>query len=406
MVQQSQNSIFFGQAFQDLRLNERRALQVLRRMGTGSKADIARVTNLTNAAVGTIVKSLEDKGLIISGKKVYEGQRGQPATMMHLNPTGAYGIGVRLERNFIQTVLIDFDGNLLSRFTNEMLLPDPQTTLEIVCKDIRAALATLNEESRSRLTGIGLAQPFNLGSWLNELGLPKDSFKLWDDYDFAANLENEFQIPVTFENDGNAAAIAELFYGVGCEIDDFLYLYFGPAVGGGLVLKGDVVRGHTGNAADLGLMPVPPSKLSTATKPKTQWDILLNRASLNSLRRHLKKTMEDAPIISRSSLEMVVAQGGKEVTEWFEDCVDALVPAIMASAALLDVPTMVIGANIGGEFSEKLTEKLTETLSRNMPESRFAPKLLPSTFGSDAAAIGAASIPIFYSFSPRKPITK
>ena len=403
---QPQDSIFFGQAFQELRLNERRALQVSRRMGSGSKADIARTTNLTNAAVGTIVKSLEDKGLIISGKRLYEGQRGQPATMMHLNPIGAYGIGVRLERNFIQTVLIDFDGNLLSRFTNEMLLPEPQAALEIACNDIRAALATLNEESRSRLTGIGLAQPFNLGSWLNELELPKESFRLWDEYDFAANLESAFGIPVIFENDGSAAAIAELFYGAGREIDDFLYLYFGPAVGGGLVLKGDVVRGHTGNAADLGLMPVPPSKLTTATKPRTKWDILLNRASLNSLRRHLKKSMEGKTIISRTSLELLVAQSGNEVNEWLEDSVEALVPAIMASAALLDVPTMVIGANIGGGFSEKLCEKLAGELKRNMPESRFAPQLVPSTFGSDAAAIGAASLPIFYSFSPRKPISK
>lgn len=401
---QPQDSIFFAQAFQELRLNERRALQVLRRMGSGSKADIARVTNLTNAAVGTIVKSLEDKRLIISGKRLYEGQRGQPATMMHLNPIGAYGIGVRLERNFIQTVLIDFDGNLLSRFTNEMLLPEPQAALEIVCNDIRAVLTTLNDESRSRLTGIGLAQPFNLGSWLNELGLPKESFRLWDDYDFASSLENAFGIPVTFENDGSAAAIAELFYGVGREIDDFLYLYFGPAVGGGLVLKGDVVRGHAGNAADLGLMPVSPSKLATATKPRTQWDILLNRASLNSLRRHLKNSMEGAPIISRAGLEQAVAQGGDEVNEWFDDCVEALVPAIMASAAVLDVPTMVLGANIGGGFSEKLCEKLARELKRNMPESRVAPQLVTSTFGSDAAAIGAASLPIFYSFSPRKPI--
>ena len=395
----------FQQAFQELRLNERRVLQVLRRMGTGSKADIARGTGLTNAAVGTIVNALEEKGLILSGKRLHEGQRGQPATMMHLNPTGAYGIGVRLERNFLQTVLVDFDGNILSRFTNEMLLPQPDAALEIVARDIRSLLAPLDEQARTRLTGIGLAQPFNLGSWLNELGLPRESFKLWDSYDFAGQLEAQFGIPVTLENDGTAAAIAELFYGVGRQTDDFLYFYFGPAVGGGLVLKGDVVRGRTGNAADLGLMPVPPSRLATASKPRNQWDILLNRASLNSLRRHLNRNQDQPQNISRALLEQHVAQAGAEFLEWLDDCVDALVPAIMASAAVLDVPTMVLGANIDGGFAERLSARLSDELGRNMPESRFAPQLVTSTFGSDAAAIGAASLPMFYSFSPRKPLS-
>lgn len=389
---------------QALRFNERRVLQVLRRMGHGSKAEIAKIANLTNAAVGTIVNSLEEQNLIVSGRKHHDGKRGQPATMIHLNPTGAYGIGVRLERNCIQTVLIDFDGNILSRFTNEMLLPHPEKALEIVCSDIRSALGTLSMESLSRLTGIGLAQPFNLGSWLEELGLPADSFKQWDDFDFAARLEEVFSLPVIFENDGTAAAVAELFYGVGREIDDFLYFFFGPAIGGGLVLKGDVVRGHAGNAADIGLMPVLPSTLPTAVRPKAKWDILLNRASLHSLRRHLRQSMPLEQIESRANLEQVVEVCGKEVIEWLDDCVDAMVPVIMASKALLDVPTMVLGANIGGGLTALLRDRFSLSLAENMPESRFPPRLVTGTFGSDAGAIGAASLPIFYSFSPRKPI--
>lgn len=395
----------FHQAFRELRLNERRVLQVLRHMGTGSKADIARGTGLTNAAVGTIVNALEEKGLILSGKKLHEGQRGQPATMMHLNPAGAYGIGVQLERNFLQTVLVDFDGDILCRYTNEMPLPQPNAALENVARDIRSLLTTLDEQARNRLTGIGLTQPFNLGSCLNELGLPRESFRLWDNYDFAGSLEEEFGIPVTCENDGTAAAIAELFYGVGRQTDDFLYFYFGYAVSGGLVLKGDVVRGRTGNAANLGLMPAPPCRVATASKPRNRWDILLNRASLNSLRRHIDSPPDQSQTLSRAILEKHVTEAGPVFLEWLDECVDALVPAIMASAAVLDVPTMVLGANIDGGFAERLCARLSEEMGRNMPESRFAPQLITSTFGSDAAAIGAASLPMFYSFSPRKPLS-
>ncbi|THB68045.1 MAG: ROK family protein, partial [Spirochaetaceae bacterium] len=278
-------------------------LQVLRRMGRASKADIARVANLTNAAVGSIVSSLEKQNLIVSGKKRKKGQRGQPATLLHLNPTGAYGIGVRLERNSIQTVLIDFDGNILSKLSHEAILPQPNEALTTVCRDIETILATLPKESASRLTGIGLAKPYNLGSWLKELDLPENSFKKWDSYDFSSELEKRTGIPVQEENDGTAAAIAELFYGAGREIDNFLYLFFGPAIGGGIVLNGDIVRGHTGNAADVGIMPVEPSTLKTAIKPSGEWDILLNRASLNSLRRHLHTCYPEESFDTRTALE-------------------------------------------------------------------------------------------------------
>ena len=45
----------------------------------------------------------------------------------------------------------------------------------------------------------------------------------------------------------NAAAIAEIFYGCGRQRDDFLYLFLGPAIGGGIAIDGDCVRGLTGN---------------------------------------------------------------------------------------------------------------------------------------------------------------
>ncbi len=53
------------------------------------------------------------------------------------------------------------------------------------------------------------------------------------------------------ENDGNAAAIAELFFGIGREENDFLYVFIGAALGAGAVIGGESLRGSSGNAADL-----------------------------------------------------------------------------------------------------------------------------------------------------------
>lgn len=218
--------------YQRLRRNERRILKVLRRLGKASKAELARKTNLTNPAVGSIANALTERNLIKADGKHHKGQRGQPATILSLEPEGAFGIGVRLDRTAIQTVTIDFEGTILSRFSHDILLPHPEKALQMVLKDIDRSLGMLSPERKARLAGIGLARPFNLNCWLDELSLPREQFAGWESYDFAHQLEKHTGIPVFMENDGTAATIAELLYGVGRNLDDFLYLYMGPAIGG------------------------------------------------------------------------------------------------------------------------------------------------------------------------------
>lgn len=193
------------------RYNERRVLQVIRRMGEASKADLARQTNLTNTAVGIIVSSLHCKQLLkISGKR-HGGQRGQPATLYRLEATGSFSIGVRVDRNWIQAVLIDFNGTVLARLSHESILPRPEMALEIILKDVNALLDMLSESQRRRLSGIGLAYPYNLESWLNELSLPYEEFSSWKEFDLAGHIEDAISIPVCSENDVTAASIAEFF---------------------------------------------------------------------------------------------------------------------------------------------------------------------------------------------------
>ncbi|WP_027183698.1 ROK family transcriptional regulator [Desulfovibrio inopinatus] len=383
------------------RFNERLVLRALRRMGEASKADLARFAGLTSAAVGGIVASLQDQNLIHhAGKR--QGQRGQPATMLQLNARGVYGIGVRLDRTCIETALIDFDGKVHHRVFRETLLPSPELALTLVQNDIDQMLGILGPRRRQRLSGIGLAMPFNLDCWLRELDLPEQVFQEWTGVHFGQMLEAAVDFPVFLENDGTAACIAELLYGVGRQMDDFLYIYLGPAVGGGVVQRGDCIRGTTGNAADVGLMPVPPSRLPSAPRPRQDWDILLDRASVNTLIRHLRYC--DTPVHGRADIEQAVAERTTAFTEWLDDCVRALTPVAWSGRALLDVPTVVLDSDLGGDFIALLQTGLTDSLAANAPESRTAPDIVVGTMGCSAAAVGAASLPIFYTFTPQAPI--
>ena len=86
---------------------------------------------------------------------------------------------------------------------------------------------------------------------------PPPRWTAWRDVDIRAELAAALPYPVYLQNDATAACGAELAFGGGAELQDFLYFYVGAFIGGGLVLNGGLFAGRTGNAAALGSMPVP-----------------------------------------------------------------------------------------------------------------------------------------------------
>ena len=374
--------------------NQRLILQRLRRLGEASRADLARAASLTNTAVGEIIKQLEGGGLVRTIGKRHEGNRGQPATMLGLDPRGAYAIGVRLDRTRIETALTDLSGTVLSHRTHDHTLPAPEQTLELVRDDIEQLVRLVPTSRRRRITGVGVAKPYNLGSWLAELDLSAEVFAPWERAAFGSDLERVCGLPVVEENDGTAASIAELFHGHGRSQDDFLYVFIGPAIGGGLALGGQSVRGYAGNAGDVGMIPVRPSTLPSAVDRDGQ-DILLGRASLSALRRHLR--FRNVPV---SDDELGSEVGVAAAGEWLADCADALTEPLLTARALLDVPVIVIDSDLPAAWIDRLLAQLEPRLARRVAEARTPPVLLRGSFGAMAGALGAATLPLFLHFGP------
>ncbi len=373
--------------------NQRLILQRLRRLGEASRADLARAAGLTNTAVGQIIKHLEQDGLVRTLGKKHGGQRGQPATMLELDPRGAYAIGVRLDRMRIETALTDLSGTVLAHLTHDHLLPAPLRAIEIVRDDITRLAALVPAARRRRIVGVGVARPDRLNHWLEKLDLAREDFAPWEHVAFAAELERACGMPVIEENDGSAAAIAELFHGHGRSHDDFLHVFIGPAIGGGLVLGGQCVRGSTGNAGDIAVMPVGPSRLASVPRAADGREILLGRASLAGLRRHLRARGEPPAAID-------APRRSAAVDEWLDDCADALADPLLAARALLDVKLVVIDGDLSAPLLDRLIERTATRLAATAAEAAQPPALLRGSFGAMAGAVGAATLPLFLTFGP------
>ncbi|MEK0082750.1 ROK family protein [Benzoatithermus flavus] len=381
--------------------NERVILTLLRRLGAASKADLARHAQLTSNTAGQIVRELEEQRLVRSeGKRT--GARGQPATLLRLDPEGAYSIGIKIGRRSLDALLVDFSGHVLERRRLERSFPLPDEAVAFVRESVMALRRCLNRGTEHRLAGLGVATPYNLGSWQRELDIPNSAYQRWNDVDVKAELEAATGLAVFVENDGTAAAVAELFQGHGRSLDDFLYVFIGTAAGGGVILGGDYHRGVNANAGDLGLMPTLPSRLPTAPRPRGPYEILLTRASLNALIRHLRG--RGFPIESRRDLEPLLEQAHPAVGEWLEDAVDALVLPVLSAVRILDVPAVVIDGDLPRPLLLDLIARLEIQLGIASPESREPPRLLCGSIGREAPAIGAAILPLHLNFSPSRDV--
>ncbi len=381
--------------------NERVILAALRKLGQASKADLARYAQLTSNTAGVIVRELEAQKLVRSeGKR--SGLRGQPATLLSLNAGGAYSIGVKVGRRSLDTLLVDFCGRVLERHHHERAFPMPDEAMSLVLEDVGTLREAIPSTAAARLAGIGVATPYHLGSWRRELDIPSEAYTAWEDFDIAERLAAATGLAVFRENDGTAAAVAELFQGHGRTLDDFLYVFIGTAIGGGVILNGNYHRGASGNAGDIGLMPVAPSRLATAPRPNGPYDILLTRASINSLIRHLRGS--GVPVARRAELDAAIAAHPELVQEWLEDAVDALVAPLLAAACVLDIEAIVLDGDLPKALVTDLVERLGRALPDAAPESREVPELRLGTTGREAAAIGAAILPLHLNFSPTSEI--
>ncbi|WP_444885546.1 ROK family transcriptional regulator [Microbulbifer sp. PSTR4-B] len=383
------------------RYNERVLLTALRKAGTASKSDLARLTNLTPQAVTRIVDELESTGMVMrEGRRL--GGKGQPSIMYTINPTGAYSIGIKVGRRNVELLLMDFGGNILKKICQEFECPEPDFLLRNIESGIENLSAELVKKDQSKLVGVGIAMPWFIGAWTKELEMSDTLANEWREINFAEEVSKGTHLPVFFENDCSAAAVAELQFGKGTEVSDFLYIFVGTFIGGGLVLNSSLETGVHGNSGNLATMPVPASKLSSTPEPEGAFETLLNRASLFGLRRHLRANQIN--INDSADLLSVMDQARPLIQEWLDDCADALVYAILSAVSVLDLEAVVIDAHLPRFLLEELVEIISRRMQQAAPSGVFKPQIMSGKIGIDAIAIGGAILPFYSNFAPDKTV--
>ena len=364
--------------------NQRLVLSLVYSHGNLAKTDIARLTGLSAQTGSVIMRELEAEDLIVKGEPI-RGKVGQPSVPLSINPNGAFFIGLKVGRRSAELILINFLGEPQAALRKSYPWPTPPLIIGFVRDGIEQMLAGLPEAFRDRVAGLGIAIPFELWNWTEQAGAPREEMDQWRGCDLRSELAQICDMPVYLQNDATAACAAELVFGTHPGLSDFLYLYIGTFVGGGVVLNGSIYSGRTGNAGALGPLPVmgPDGKLVQ----------LLDRASIMLLESMIKAAGQDPSPLWNSPDHWEGFEALAE--EWIGIVARALAQAIVSSSSVIDFEHVVIDGGLPVEVRSKIVEATRREVGHYDLRGLEIPTILPGTVGHLARPLGAASLPLF-----------
>jgi predicted NBD/HSP70 family sugar kinase/biotin operon repressor len=367
--------------------NERLALSLIRRYGQLPKAELARLTGLSAQTVSVIVRQLEKDGLLIRAEPV-RGKVGQPLVPFQLNPNGGFSIGLKVGRRSGDLILLDLAGKIRHIVRQPYHFPTPQQFLDFAQSGMKDLLKDFTPAMCKRIAGLGIAAPFELWNWEEEVGAPHHVLEAWRDFDLMGEVAKLFDFPVIPCNDATAACAAELLFGEGQRTRDFAYFYVGYFIGGGLVLNGSLFQGRTGNAGALGSIPVPRAGGGS--------EQLIRAASFYTLEAAMQEAGIDPRFIWDDSQDWNSL--GRLLDDWILRASRSMAHAIAAVSSIVECADVVIDGSMPPAVRARLVEA-TDKAMKNVNLSGITKfNLRQGAIGRDARALGAASLPLFANF--------
>lgn len=372
--------------------NERLVMSLIRRHGDLPKADIARMTGLSPQTISIIINALEADGLLLRGKPL-RGKVGQPLVPYSLHPEGALSFGLKIGRRSVDLYLINFVGRILRLEHKTYPYPTPDGIRRFARDGIERMLAELPAPLAARIAGVGIAAPYEMWTWHEEIGAPKAEIDAWRDIDIRAMLAELCPWPVYFANDITAACAAELMFGIGSEHLDYLYVFIGSFIGGGLVLNGHLFPGRRQNAAALGSMPTQSPAADAARTPQ-----LMNVASIYTLERKLIAVGRNPEVLWQSPDDWGDDLGAV-LDEWIDEVAESLAYSIVAAIAVIDVETVLVDGAFPATVRARIIARTEDAIARVNRQGLSPFRLLPGSIGNAARAMGGASLPLLANFT-------
>lgn len=305
-------------------------------------------------------------------------------------------VGVDIGGTKIAAGLVDDQGQVLEQLQTPTPAEDPDALLHAVVSSVRELVGD------APVDRVGVAAAgFVDRSRTRILSSPNIA---WRDYPLRTVLEDALELPVVVENDANAAAWGEFRFGVGRDVDDFLFISVGTGVGGGVVLDGELRRGAFGVAGEIGHVRVVRDGDRCGCGNRGCWEAYASGTAL--MRRALARLEAGeegtGPLLARAGspedvtgpmLDELAGEGDPFAVAQIRELGGWLGEGLATLCAVLDPALVAVGGGVASS-GELLLEPVRESLAQHQPGrgTHPLPRVVRATLGSSAGLVGAADL--------------
>ncbi len=375
-------------------------LHHLREHAPISRAALAEITGLNKTTVSSLVGELIDNQFVREIGLGSAGSVGRRAMLLKLNPAAGCLVSGEIGVDFISVIAANFAADILWRHQTRI---DPAMGQQAIAEQAASLLQQAKERGLSScrsLLGVAVGVPglvdLATGTLLFAPNLG------WRDVPLRSILQQVFDAPVFVDNEANLAALGEHYFGAARGYEEVLYISVGVGLGGGLVHNGQIYRGVTGVAGELGHMTVDPDGEMCNCGNRGCWETLVSQRALF---RHIEQAIQAGQAsqlsqmingdYSRLTVPLVAeaARAGDAVALAALDKVGHNLGTGIASLVNALNPELVVFGGILSLTWEFLLPAVTEELKkRTLRWNREATQVVLARHGFDACVMGGLAL--------------
>lgn len=365
-------------------------LEILRRKGPLSRAEISKVSGINPVTVSSYLDKLISQNIVYE-KELDTSSGGRPPMLLDINPSAAYSLGIGINLFSSMGVITDLEGKVIYKYKKDTPLNSPNQILEAILS-IGEELLSHSHQIRNKAKGLGVGIGGIVDRKTGVIRWPqREGHQLFYSYisvPLKRYLEEKFKLPVFIDNDANLACFAEYWLRLEPQVKNLLYMFSG--VGLGIMINGELYTGSDGCAGELFInlnSPKEGSYLGDYSFFK-QW-----RADLELIER-TRTILGQGLKYSVNNLEDVFSWARKniEVRSLTEEAAKALGIKIALLVNILNPQVVILGGGLekgGFDFIETIYRYVKKYAFEEMTKNL---KIVPSSLGDEAVSLGAANL--------------
>jgi predicted NBD/HSP70 family sugar kinase len=361
-------------------INARTILELVERSGPISRAQVARDSGLSKPTVSLGLAALLEAGLVREVGRS-SGGRGPTAVLYELNPRAGWVAGIDIGSHWLRAALADITGAIVAR-RDEPARASSSRALIGQTGAIARQLADDAGIAWDRVSHVTVGSPGvfepTRGAVILAPNLPG-----WGRQGLVEALRAELGSGIGVENDVNLAAVGERWKGHGQGVRDFGFLSIGTGVGMGLVLGGELYRGSSGAAGEVGYLPIAADPHDRQVRRRGAFEEATSGMGVVHIAREVGMQGPLAP----KKVFALARRGDPLARRAVEMEARRIALGLAAVIAVVDLELVIVGGGVGSN-ADLLLEPIERELRALSP---LRPRLAATALGEEAVLQGAVA---------------